>query len=65
MLDDLNSIVGFCFSTLSQIFNLYLGGGILSGVLAMHGFRIGPRRSTASRRCSVSPIEQNLHFVQS
>ena len=27
----------------------------------MHGFRIGPRRSTASRRCSVSPIEQNLH----
>jgi hypothetical protein len=35
MLDDLNSIVGFCFSTLSQIFNLYLGGGILSGVLAI------------------------------
>lgn len=28
MLDNLNSIVGFCFSTLSQIFNLYLGGGI-------------------------------------
>lgn len=35
MLDNLNSIVGFCFSTLSQIFNLYLGGGILSGVLAI------------------------------
>ena len=35
MLDDLNSIVGFCSSTLSQIFNLYLGGGILSGVLAI------------------------------
>lgn len=27
----------------------------------MHGFRIGPGPSTASRRCSVSPIEQNLH----
>ena len=35
MLDNLNSIVGFCFSTLSKIFNLYLGGGILSGVLAI------------------------------
>lgn len=39
MLDDLNSIVGFCFSTLSQIFNLYLGGGILSGVLLIWLFR--------------------------
>ena len=35
MLDDLNAIVGFCFGTLTKIFSLYLGGGILSGVLAI------------------------------
>lgn len=35
MLDDLNSIVGFVFSTFSSIFGLYIGGGILSGVFAL------------------------------
>lgn len=35
MLDDLNSIVGFVFSTCSNILALYLGGGILTGVLAL------------------------------
>lgn len=35
MLDNLNSIVGFLFNTLSSVFNLYLAGGVLSGVLAI------------------------------
>jgi len=35
MLDDLNSLVGFVFSTFSSIFGLYIGGGILSGVFAL------------------------------
>lgn len=35
MLDDLNAIVGFVFSTFSCIFGLYIGGGILSGVFAL------------------------------
>lgn len=35
MLDDLNSIVGFVFSTFSGIFGLYIGGGILTGVFAL------------------------------
>lgn len=35
MLNDLNSIVGFVFSTFSDFFALYIGGGILSGVLAL------------------------------
>ena len=35
MLDDLNSLVGFVFSTFSGIFVLYIGGGILSGVFAL------------------------------
>lgn len=35
MLDNLNSIVGFVFSTFSRIFGLYIGGGILSGVFAL------------------------------
>ena len=35
MLDDLNSLVGFVFSTVSSIFGLYIGGGILSGVFAL------------------------------
>lgn len=35
MLDDLNSLVGFVFSTFSGIFGLYIGGGILSGVFAL------------------------------
>lgn len=35
MLDDLNSVVGFVFSTFSDFFALYIGGGILSGVFAL------------------------------
>lgn len=35
MLNDLNSIVGFVFSTFSDFFALYIGGGILSGILAL------------------------------
>lgn len=35
MLDDLNSLVGFVFSTFSGIFGLYIGGGILSGFFAL------------------------------
>ena len=35
MLDNLNAIVGFVFSTFSGIFGLYIGGGILSGVFAL------------------------------
>lgn len=35
MLDNLNQIVGFVFSTCTSIFNLYVGGGILTGVLAI------------------------------
>ena len=35
VLDDLNAIVGFLFNTLTSVFNLYLAGGILSGVLAV------------------------------
>nr|DAU74850.1 MAG TPA: hypothetical protein [Inoviridae sp.] len=35
MLDNLNAIVGFLFNTLTSVFNLYLAGGILSGVLAV------------------------------
>lgn len=39
MLDDLNAIVGFIFSTLSSVFGLYLAGGVLSGVLVIWLFR--------------------------
>mgnify|MGYP007009207584 FL=1 len=35
MLTDLNSIVGFVFSTFSDFFALYIGGGILSGIFAL------------------------------
>ena len=35
MLDDLNAIVGFVFSSCSQVLSLYLGGGILTGVLVL------------------------------
>lgn len=35
MLDNLNQIVGFVFSTCSDVLALYLGGGILTGVLAI------------------------------
>lgn len=35
MLDSLNQIVGFVFSTCSDVLALYLGGGILTGVLAI------------------------------
>lgn len=35
MLDLLNQIVGFVFSTCSDVFSLYIGGGVLSGVLAI------------------------------
>ena len=35
MLDNLNDIVGFLFSTLTSVFNLYLAGGVLTGVLAV------------------------------
>ena len=39
MLDDLNDIVGFLFNTLTSVFNLYLAGGILSGVLVVWLFK--------------------------
>lgn len=35
MLDDLNSVVGFLFNTMTGIFSLYVGGGILTGVFAL------------------------------
>lgn len=35
MLDNLNAIVGFLFSVLTSVFNLYLAGGVLTGVLAI------------------------------
>lgn len=35
MLNNLNSIVGFVFSTFSDFFALYIGGGILTGVLVL------------------------------
>lgn len=35
MLNELNSVVGFVFSTFSDFFALYIGGGILSGVFAL------------------------------
>lgn len=35
MLDNLNVIVGFLFSVLTSVFNLYLAGGVLTGVLAI------------------------------
>jgi hypothetical protein len=35
VLNDLNSIVGFVFSTFSDFFALYIGGGILTGVFAL------------------------------
>lgn len=39
MLDNLDAIVGFLFNTLTSIFNLYLAGGILSGVLGVWLFK--------------------------
>lgn len=39
MLDNLDAIVGFLFSTLTSVFNLYLAGGILSGVLVVWLFK--------------------------
>lgn len=35
MLNDLNSVVGFVFSTFSDFFGLYIGGGILTGFFAL------------------------------
>ena len=35
MLDSLNQIAGFVFSTCSDVFALYIGGGVLSGVFAI------------------------------
>lgn len=35
MLDNLNAIVGFLFNALTSVLNLYLAGGVLSGVLAL------------------------------
>lgn len=35
MLDDLNALAGFLFSTMTSIFSLYVGGGILTGVLVI------------------------------
>lgn len=35
MLNDLNAIVGFVFSTFSDFFGLYIGGGILTGIFAL------------------------------
>lgn len=35
MLNDLNAIVGFVFSSCSDLLALYLSGGILTGVLAL------------------------------
>lgn len=39
MLDDLDAIAGFLFNALTSVFNLYLAGGVLSGVLALWLFR--------------------------
>ena len=39
MLDNLDAIVGFLFNTLTSVFNLYLAGGILSGVLVVWLFK--------------------------
>lgn len=39
MLDNLNAIVGFLFNVLTSTFNLYLAGGVLSGVLVIWLFR--------------------------
>ena len=37
MIENLNAIVGFVFSTFSDFFALYIGGGILSGFfVSMH-----------------------------
>lgn len=35
MVDNLNAIVGFLFNALTSVFNLYLSGGVLTGVLAI------------------------------
>lgn len=35
LINDLNSVVGFLFSSMSSIFALYVGGGVLSGVFAL------------------------------
>lgn len=35
MLDSLNQVVGFVFSTCSGVFALYIGGGVLSGVFVI------------------------------
>ena len=35
MLESLNQIVGFVFSACSDVFALYIGGGVLSGVFAI------------------------------
>lgn len=35
MLSDLNLIVGWIFSTLTKIFQLYTAGTVLTGVLAL------------------------------
>lgn len=35
MLDSLNRVVGFVFSTCSDVFALYIGGGVLSGVFVI------------------------------
>ena len=35
MLDNLNAIVGFVFGTCTDVLALYVGGGILTGVLAL------------------------------
>lgn len=35
MLDSLNQVVGFVFSTCSDVFALYIGGGVLSGVFVI------------------------------
>lgn len=35
MVDNLNAIVGFLFSAFTSVFNLYLAGGVLTGVLAI------------------------------
>ena len=43
MLDSLNQIVGFVFSTCSDVFALYIGGGVLSGVFALWLLRKGSK----------------------
>ena len=35
MFDDLNRIAGLVFDTMTQVFNLYTGSVLLSGVLAL------------------------------